>query len=78
MIPNGATITSTKKGILPLSKKLTKEDSTAKILPGLSSASLISSGQLCDNDCKVFLDKKKLIAVKDDEIILEGTTKCRR
>ena len=72
MIPNGATIASTKKSILPLSDKLTKEGSTAKILPGLSSASLISLSQLCDDDCKVFLDKKTLIAVKDDEIILEG------
>ena len=60
------------KGILPLSHKLTKEGSTAKILPGLSSAPLISLGQICGDDCKVFLDKKTFIAVKDDEIILEG------
>ena len=72
LIPNGATIASTKKGTLPLSNHLTTEGSTAKILPGLSSASLVSLGKLCDDDCKVFLDKKNLIAVKDDEIILEG------
>ena len=72
MILNGATIASTKKGILSLSDKLTKEGSTAKILPGLSNASLISLGQLCDDDCKLFLYKKTLIAVKDDEIIFEG------
>ena len=70
--PNDATIASIKKGILPLSEKLIKEGSTSKILPGLSSVSLISLGQLCDDDCKVFLDKKILIVVKDDEMILEG------
>ena len=72
IIPNGSTAASTKKGILPLSDKLTKEGSTVKILPGLSIASLISLSQLCDDHCKVFLDKKILIAVKNDEIILEG------
>ena len=55
-----------------MSKHLTTEDSTAKIIPGLSSSSLVSLGKLCDDDMKIFLDKKILIAVKDDEIILEG------
>ena len=72
LIPNGASITSTKKGILPLSNHVTKEGSTAKILPGLASASLHSLGKLCDDGCKVFLDKKIMIAVKEDEVILEG------
>ena len=58
LIPNGETIASTKKGIVPLSQHLSTEASTAKILPGLSSASLVSIGKLCDDDCKVFLDKK--------------------
>ena len=43
------------------------------ILPGLNSASLISIGQLCDNEYDVHLNKKIIIAVKDKEIILEGT-----
>ena len=72
LIPNGETIASTKKGIVPLSQHLSTEASTAKILPGLSSASLVSIGKLCDDDCKVFLDKKILIAVKEDKVILEG------
>ena len=61
IIPNSATIASTKKGILPLSRHLTTEGATAKILPGISSASLVSMGKLCNDDCKVFLDKQYLL-----------------
>ena len=43
------------------------------ILPGLKSASLISIGQLCDDNCDVFLNKHTLLEVKDEEVILEGT-----
>ena len=42
------------------------------ILPGLKSASLISIGQLCDDDCDVYLNNKILLAVKDNEVIMEG------
>ena len=66
IIPNGATIASTKTGILPLSRHLITDGATAKILPGLSSASLVSLEKLCDDDCKVFLDKNILIAVKEE------------
>ena len=52
-------------------RNLTEEGSTAKIFLGLSSASLISLGQLCDDDCRIFLDKKILIAVKEEVILLE-------
>ena len=72
LIPDGTTITSTKKGILPISQQLSQKGSTAMILPGLSSASLISIGQLCDDGCKVFLNEKTLLAVKDDKVVLKG------
>ena len=42
------------------------------ILPSLKSASLISLGQLCDDDCKVLLDKRKLYAVKKNTLVLQG------
>jgi hypothetical protein len=44
LLPNGETIASTKKGRLPLSDNLSNEATTAMILPGLESASLISIG----------------------------------
>ena len=57
---------------LPLSKKLSPTASTAMILPGFKSASLISISQLCDDNCNVYLNKQILIAVKEGEIIIEG------
>ena len=42
------------------------------VLPSLKRSSLISLGQLCDNDCRVILDKKKLYIDKDDKLVLEG------
>ena len=43
------------------------------ILPGLKSVSLISIVQLCDDNCDVYLNRHTLLAVKDKEVILEGT-----
>ena len=42
------------------------------ILPQIKSVSLISISQLCDNYCNVLLNKKKLYAFKQSELILEG------
>ena len=42
------------------------------ILPGLKSVSLISIGQLYDDDGDVYSNKHTFLAVKDKETILEG------
>ena len=42
------------------------------ISPGLKRASLISIGQLCDDSCTVLLNKRKMLAIKENQIILEG------
>ena len=73
VIPNNSTITVTKQGDLPLSTQLSPAARSAMILPGLKSASLVSIGQLCDDDCDVLLNKKKLIAIKNKKIVLQGT-----
>ena len=49
---------STHSGQLPLSNKLSTKAKDALILPKLTSSSLISLGQLCDDDYKVILDKR--------------------
>ena len=72
LIPNGEKISATKKSILPLSTIFSPVASISMLLPGLTSVSLISIGQLCDDGCDVF-KKKLLIAVKEKEIVLEGT-----
>ena len=72
-LPNLTTITSTQQGQLPLSQKLSHQAKQAAVLTDLHSASLISFGQLCDDNCKVLLDKKKCYVMKDQELILQGT-----
>ena len=52
-LPNAAKIQSTKKSLLPLSSKLTTKGQTGYILPDLKSSTLISTGQLCDDQCDV-------------------------
>ena len=71
-LPNNHPINSTQSGTIPLSHKLSIKAKEATVLPNLHSSSLISLGQLCDDDCKVLLDKKELNVYKDDEVLLKG------
>ena len=71
-LPNNAIINATSKGELPLPTILSKSARTANILPKLGSASLISLGQLCDDDCHINLTKKRMTAYKNDQIVLQG------
>jgi hypothetical protein len=49
-----------------------KKAKTAYVLDGITNASLISIGQLCDNNCIAVLDKRQLKAFKNNECILKG------
>ena len=69
-LPTKATVTSTHQGHLPFSN-LSKHATKTEVFPDLHH-SLISLGQLCDDDCLVLLHKKKLIAAKDGKIVLTG------
>ena len=62
----------TDKGILSISKYLSKKVQQAIVLPQLLSSSLISLGQLCDNDCKVELDESNLKVFKEKKFIIKG------
>ena len=42
------------------------------VLPKLTSANLISIGQLCDDGCSIILDKTNMVAIKNNTIILKG------
>ena len=71
-LPNKKQIYATDQGILPLSNNISKQGRTAKILPELKSASLISIGKLCDDDCQVYFDKRNLQVRKNNKLILQG------
>ena len=70
-LPNSDLISSNEAGWLPI-PNLSKEASHASVIPQLKTSSLISLGQLCDDDCTVLLNKNKLYAVKDDKVLLHG------
>ena len=72
LLPNKEKIAATQRGQLSLSTDLSSQAQTAMILPQLKSASLISIGQLCDDDCAVILDKQLLVAIKNKKVILTG------
>ena len=70
--PDKKVIEITKQGDLTLSKALGHEAQTGHILNDLKSATLLSAGQFCDDNCTVILNKKKAIIQKDNRTILQG------
>ena len=71
-LPDSSQINATYQVKLPLPSSLSKEASITVIISSLKSSSLISLGQLSDDDCRVILDKKNLYVEKDDKLMLEG------
>ena len=59
-------------GHLPLSPNLATKSQHAVVLPQLKSASLISLGQLCDDDYDVDLAKADLKARKNNKLAFSG------
>jgi hypothetical protein len=64
---------STSSGLLPFQSNLSTSACKVHIFKDLQSASLISLGQLCDDNCVVTLDKKKLQVTKNNKLLLQGT-----
>lgn len=73
VLPNKETLQPIAKGLLRLHPELSDKAQTATVLDKLRSASLISIGQLCDDDCAALFSKNKLQIYKNGKIILEGT-----
>ena len=68
-MPNGESITSTTKGVLPI--KAPFHEMKAHVLPALSH-SLISIGKLCDAGCTAFFDAKHVTVSHQNNTILQG------
>ena len=69
-LPNKEIIQSSQQGILPLSTG-TKAN-TALLLPNLTNSSLLSIGQMCDDDCVAVFIKHAMHIYKNAKIILLG------
>ena len=57
--PDNTVLKTQGTGLVPIDDTLSPEAKKAMILPELKSSSLISMGQLCDDDCLVILSKKE-------------------
>ena len=69
-IHNSSTLASTYQAHISL-QKLSSQAKHTEICPNLHS-SLISIGQLCDDECILTFDKHKFIVSKNKDIIIEG------
>ena len=72
-VANGENIETTKRAIVPLATELSEEAKTGHIFNSLQSGSLISIGQLCDDDCVALFTKCKVKIIKDGKVIILGT-----
>ena len=71
-LPNSTNIPVTHQGLLPLSNELSDAAKTVQILPKLTNCSLLSIGQLCDDNCWGLFNKKDLLIFKKKKLILRG------
>jgi hypothetical protein len=71
-MPDGSTITSTHKAVIPI-PGLSLKSRTAHIFPALGNTSLISIGQLCDAGCEVLFDKETATVWYQGKIVMTGT-----
>ena len=71
LLPDAGSIQPSKISQLSLLSKVSKEAQTATALSELKSASLISLGQLCDDNCIVLLEKEICMQLKKMKLYSE-------
>ena len=71
-VSDGLIISPTKKAILPLPKKLTEKARVAFSFEILKNGSLISIGQLCDDDFIAIFTKYDVQIIRHNEILIRG------
>ena len=65
-------MSATRTGNIPQEISLSAHAKKAHTFDGLQSASLISSGQLCDDDCVAILDNNGINIFNGKKLILKG------
>ena len=63
---------TSESGMIPLHSSFSATAQKAHVFPSLTSASLISIGQLCDNGCTAILNNKALTIYKNGHPVLRG------
>ena len=72
VLPNNDTIAVTKQGILPMNHGISPAGRKASVLPGLKNTSILSLGQLCDDNCTIALTKCDMKVYKNNNMIMSG------
>ena len=72
LLTRNSTMNTTNTGNIPLSGSLSIHAKKSHIFDGMHSASLISLGQLCDDEFISILDHIEINILKDSKIILKG------
>jgi hypothetical protein len=71
-VANSENIETTKSVIVPLAKELSTQAKLGHIFDGLQSGSLITIGQLCDDDCIALFTKYDVKIYEDEQVIIIG------
>ena len=69
-LPNSANIKVTHKGLLPLHNTLSDQAKDALVYPEITNESLLSIGQICNDNCLTLFSKKNIHIFKEDRLIL--------
>ena len=76
-LPNKTIIQADREGHILLHNDLSQKAQKAYSFPQLTNESLISVGQLCDDNCKVLFDKSSVKVIKNNKTILSGSRSCK-
>ena len=71
-LPNNTIVQASHKATINLHKKISKKASEVLIFPYLRNESLISIGQLCDDDCIIIFTKRKFFVKKNGHCLFQG------
>jgi hypothetical protein len=71
-VANGQNIETTKRATVPLAKELSDQAKVGHIFTGLTSGSLLSIGQLCEDDCVALFSKYDVKMHKDGQVMIVG------
>lgn len=71
-VANGETIETTKRAVVPLATELSTPAKVGHIFDSLKSGSLISIGQLCDDDCVALFTRYDVKIIKNGQVIIIG------
>lgn len=71
-LPDNTKIHPTYVGELPITATMTKQAKEALVYPKIENESLLSIGQLCDDNCVAIFTRQNLYILKDGVPILEG------